>query len=355
MPHLFSPIKIKSIEFKNRIVVSPMCEYSSEDGFANDWHLVHLGSRAVGGAGLIITEATAVSAEGRITGHDLGIYKDEHIDKLKHITDFIHEHGAVAGIQLAHAGRKASHKRPWEGGKQILPGNLGGWETVAPSALSFTDSEIAPLELTKAGIEQIKSDFKAATLRALKAGFKVIELHGAHGYLIHEFLSPLSNKRTDEYGGTFDNRIRFLLEIVATVQEVWPADLPLFVRISASDWTEGGWTADDSSALAKILKDKGVDLIDCSSGGNVAGAKIPLSPGYQVPFAEKVRKETGILTGAVGLITQPLQADSIVQTGHADMVFFARELLRDPYFPLRAAHELGYEIKWPVQYERAKW
>ena len=355
MPHLFSPIKIKSIEFKNSIVVSPMCEYSSEDGFANDWHLVHLGSRAVGGAGLIITEATAVSAEGRITGHDLGIYKDEHIDKLKHINDFIHQHGAVAGIQLAHAGRKASHKRPWDGGKQILPGEPGGWETVAPSALSFTDSEIAPLELTKAGIEQIKSDFKAATIRALKAGFKVIELHGAHGYLIHEFLSPLSNKRTDEYGGTFDNRIRFLLEIIVNVQEVWPTDLPLFVRISASDWTEGGWTADDSSALAKILKDKGVDLIDCSSGGNVAGAKIPLSPGYQVPFAEKVRKETGILTGAVGLITQPLQADSIVQTGHADMVFFARELLRDPYFPLRAAHELGYEIKWPVQYERAKW
>jgi len=355
MPHLFSPIKIKSIEFKNRIVVSPMCEYSSEDGFANDWHLVHLGSRAVGGAGLIITEATAVSPEGRITAHDLGIYKDEHINKLKHITDFIHEHGAVAGIQLAHAGRKASHQRPWEGGKQILPGNAGGWETVGPSAISFTDSEISPVELTKEGIEQIKADFKSATIRAFKAGFKLIELHGAHGYLIHEFLSPISNKRTDEYGGSFENRIRFLLEVLAAVQEVWPADLPLFVRISASDWTEGGWTADDSSALARILKDKGVDLIDCSSGGNVAGARIPLSPGYQVPFSEKVRKETGVLTGAVGLITEPLQADSIIQTGHADMIFFARELLRDPYFPLRAAHELGHEIKWPVQYERAKW
>ena len=355
MPHLFSPIKIKSIEFKNRIVVSPMCEYSSEDGFANDWHLVHLGSRAIGGAGLVFTEATAVSAEGRITNEDLGIYKDEHIEKLKHITDFIHEHGSVAGIQLAHAGRKASHQRPWDGGKQILPDAPGGWQTFGPSAVAFTDSEIAPLELDKAGIEKVKEDFKVAAARALKAGFKVIELHGAHGYLIHEFLSPISNKRTDEYGGSFENRTRFLLEVLASVQEVWPEDLPLFVRISASDWTEGGWTGDDSSALAKILKNKGVDLIDCSSGGNVAGAKIPLGPGYQVPFAEKVRRETGVLTGAVGLITESLQADSIIKTGHADMVFFARELLRDPYFPLRAAHELNQEVKWPVQYERAKW
>jgi 2,4-dienoyl-CoA reductase-like NADH-dependent reductase (Old Yellow Enzyme family) len=355
MPHLFSPIKIKSIEFKNRIVVSPMCEYSSEDGFANDWHLVHLGSRAIGGAGLVFTEATAVSAEGRITNEDLGIYKDEHIEKLKHITDFIHEHGSVAGIQLAHAGRKASHQRPWDGGKQILPDAPGGWQTHGPSVVAFTDSEVAPLELDKAGIEKVKNDFKVAAARALKAGFKVIELHGAHGYLIHEFLSPISNKRTDEYGGSFENRTRFLLEVLASVQEVWPDDLPVFVRISASDWTEGGWTGDDSSALAKILKGKGVDLIDCSSGGNVAGAKIPLSPGYQVPFAKKVRKEAGILTGAVGLITESLQADSIIQTGHADMVFFARELLRDPYFPLRAAHELKHEVKWPVQYERAKW
>ena len=355
MPHLFSPLKIKSIEFKNRIVVSPMCEYSSIDGFANDWHLVHLGSRAVGGAALIITEATAVSPEGRITAEDLGIYKDEHIEKLKHITDFVHEHGAFIGTQLAHAGRKASHQSPWKGGKQILPGQPGGWETVGPSAVAFTDSEILPLELDKAGIEKVKADFKAATERAIKAGFDVIELHGAHGYLIHEFLSPISNKRTDEYGGSFENRIRFLLEVLASVQEVWSEDKPLFVRISASDWTEGGWTGNDSSALAKILKEKGVDLVDCSSGGNVAGAKIPLEPGYQVPFAEKVRKETGVLTGAVGLITEPLQADSIIQTGHADMVFFARELLRDPYFPLRAAHVLGHEVKWPLQYERAKW
>jgi len=354
MPHLFSPLKIKNIELKNRIAVSPMCEYSSEDGFANDWHLVHLGSRAVGGAGLIITEATAVSPEGRITAADLGIYKDEHIDKLKQITEFIHAHGAVAGIQLAHAGRKASHKSPWDGGKQILSDQPGGWQTVAPSAIPFTENEEAPLELDKAGIEKIKADFKAATTRAIKAGFKVIELHGAHGYLVHEFLSPLSNVRTDEYGGSFENRIRLLLEIIESVQEVWPADNPLFVRISASDWTEGGWTSDDSVALAKILKDKGVDLVDCSSGGNVASAKIPVGPGYQVQFSEAVRK-TGILTGAVGLITEALQADSIIQTGHADIVFLAREMLRDPHFPLRAAHELGAEVKWPLQYERAKW
>jgi len=355
MAHLFSPLKIKSIEFKNRIVVSPMCEYSSEDGFATDWHLVHLGSRAVGGAGLIITEAIAVSSEGRITAGDLGIYKDEHIEKLKQITDFIHAHGAIAGTQLAHAGRKASHQIPWEGGKQVAADQPGGWESVGPSAVAFTDEESAPIELDKAGIEKVKADFKLAAGRALKAGFKVIELHGAHGYLLHEFLSPLSNKRTDEYGGSFENRIRLLVEVVATVKEVWPDELPLFVRISATDWTEGGWTGDDSAALAKVLKDKGVDLIDCSTGGNVAAAKIPVGPNYQVPFSEQVRKEAGILTGAVGMITEPLQADSLIQNGHADMVFLAREFLRDPYFPLRAAHVLDYEVKWPVQYERAKW
>jgi len=354
MSHLFSPLKIKNIELRNRIVVSPMCEYSSEDGFANNWHLVHLGSRAVGGAGLIITEANAVSPEGRITAGDLGIYKDEHIEKLKEITDFIHAHGAIAGTQLAHAGRKASHQIPWEGGKQIKSTATGGWETFSASAVPFTDDEEAPLELDKAGIEKVKVDFKAAATRAIKAGFKVIELHGAHGYLIHEFLSPLSNKRTDEYGGSFENRIRFLLEVISSVQEVWPKDNPLFVRISASDWTEGGWTSDDSVELAKVLIDKGVDLVDCSSGGNVATAKIPLGPGYQVPFSEAVRK-TGILTGAVGLITEPLQADSIIQNDHADLVFLAREELRDPYFPLRAAHVLDHEVKWPVQYERAKW
>jgi 2,4-dienoyl-CoA reductase-like NADH-dependent reductase (Old Yellow Enzyme family) len=354
MAHLFSPLKIKSIELRNRIAVSPMCEYSSEDGFANDWHLVHLGSRAVGGAGLIITEATAVSPEGRISYGDLGIYKDGHIEKLKHITDFIHAHGAVAGTQLAHAGRKASHEVPWKGNAQISPGHPNGWQTVAPSAVAFTEKELPPVELDKAGIEKIKADFKAAAARALKAGFKVIELHGAHGYLIHEFLSPLSNQRTDEYGGPFENRIRFLLEVIEEVKEVWPEDHPLFLRISASEWTEGGWTIEDSVALAQIVKDKGIDLIDCSSGGNVATAKIPVGPGYQVPFAEAVIR-TGILTGAVGMITEPLQADSIIQTGHADVVFMAREMLRDPYFPLRAAHQLGQEVKWPEQYERARW
>lgn len=354
MPHLFSSIKIKSIEFKNRIVVSPMCEYSSNDGFANDWHLVHLGSRAVGGAGLIITEATAVSPEGRISYGDLGIYKDEHIAKLKQITDFIHQQGAVAGTQLAHAGRKASHELPWKGNAQIPAGQTNGWQAVAPSAIPFTESETPPVELDKEGIEKVKSDFKTAAARALAAGFKVIELHAAHGYLINEFLSPLSNHRTDEYGGLFENRIRFLLEVIESVKEVWPEDHPLFVRISASEWTEGGWSADDSVELAKILKQKGVDLVDCSSGGNIAHVKIPLKPGYQVEFAEKVRKESGILTGAVGLITEAGQADGIVQSGQADFVFFAREFLRDPYFPLHAAKTLGHDTKWPVQYERAK-
>jgi len=355
MPHLFSPIKIKSIEFKNRLGVSPMCEYSSEDGFANDWHLVHLGSRAIGGAGLVFTEATAVSPEGRITAGDLGIYKDEHIAKLKQITDFIHQHGAVAGIQLAHAGRKASHVIPWKGGEQIPSDKTGGWKTVGPGAIPFAANEEAPLALDKAGIEKVKADFKAATLRALAAGFKVIEIHGAHGYLINEFLSPLSNHRTDEYGGSFENRTRFVLEIVESIKEVWPDDYPLFIRISATDWAEGGWNADDSVALAKILKDKGVDLADCSSGGNISYAKIPLKPGYQVEFAEKVKKESGILTGAVGLITEAVQADTIIQQGQADFIFMARELLRDPYFPLRAAHQLGHDVKWPDQYLRAKW
>lgn len=355
MPNLFSPIKIKSIEFKNRIVVSPMCEYSSTDGFANNWHLVHLGSRAVGGAGLIITEATAVSPEGRITFADLGIWKDEHIAKLKEITTFIEEQGAVAGTQLAHAGRKASHVEPWNGGKQLPPSAENGWDTLAPSPIPFTPAEIAPVELDKAGIEKVIADFKTATVRALAAGFKVIELHGAHGYLFHQFLSPLSNHRTDEYGGSFENRIRLMLEVIEAIKEEWPVDYPLFVRISATDWTEGGWTIDNSVALAKILKDKGVDLIDCSTGGNVAGARIPLKPGYQVEFAEAVKKQAGILTGAVGLITEPEQADTIIQSGQADVVLFARELLRDPHFPLRAAHTLGHEVKWPVQYERAKW
>ncbi|HEY9196199.1 MAG TPA: NADPH dehydrogenase NamA [Mucilaginibacter sp.] len=355
MAHLFSPLTIKNIELKNRIVVSPMCEYSAADGFANNWHLVHLGSMAVGGAALIITEATAVCPEGRISSADLGIYKDEHIQKLKEITGFIHEQGAYAGMQLAHAGRKASHQQPWLGGKQIKPGEPGGWKTFAPSAIPFTPAEEAPIELDKAGIEQIKADFKAAAARALAAGFDVIELHGAHGYLIHEFLSPVSNTRTDEYGGSFENRTRFLVEVIDSVKEVWPAENPLFVRLSTTEWTEGAWTAEDSVTLANVLKEKGIDVIDCSTGGNIAGVKIPLKPGYQVEFAEKLRKESGILTGAVGLITKAHQANEIIQEGEADLVFIAREMLRDPHFPLRAAHELGQEVKWPVQYERAKW
>ncbi|MBS1500886.1 MAG: NADPH dehydrogenase NamA [Bacteroidetes bacterium] len=355
MPHLFSPLEIKNIELKNRILVSPMCEYSSVDGFANNWHLVHLGAFAVGGSAIVFTEATAVSPEGRITYADLGIWKDEHIEKLKEITDFIHQHGSYAGMQLAHAGRKASHEIPWKGGKQIPSDAQNGWTSVAPGAIPFTESEEAPAALDKAGIEKVKADFKAAAARALKAGFDVIEIHGAHGYLIHEFYSPLSNNRTDEYGGSFENRIRLLLEVVDSVKQVWPAENPLFVRISSTDWTEGGWTGDDSAQLAKYLKEKGVDLVDCSSGGNVAAAKIPLKPGYQVEFADKLRKEAGILTGAVGLITTPEQADEIIQTGQADVVLLAREMLRDPHFPLRAAHLLGHEIKWPVQYERAKW
>lgn len=354
MSDLFSPLKIKNTEFRNRIVVSPMCEYSSVDGFANDWHLIHLGSRAVGGAALVITEATAVSPEGRISPGDLGIWKDEHIEKLKQITDFVHEHGAIAGVQLAHAGRKASHEVPWKGNKQIPSGDENGWKSLAPSPVAFSETEEAPLELNKAGIEKVKADFKTAAARALNAGFKMIEIHAAHGYLIHEFYSPLSNHRTDEYGGSFENRIRLLLEVVASVKESWPAENPLFVRISSTDWTEGGWTADDSINLAKKLKEAGVDLIDCSSGGNIL-AKIPLKPGYQVEFAERIRKASGVMTGAVGLITEAEQADEIIKGGQADMVLLARELLRDPYFPLRAAHQLGQEIKWPVQYERAKW
>ncbi len=355
MANLFSPITIKNIELKNRIVVSPMCEYSSIDGFANNWHLVHLGARAVGGAALLITEANAVSPEGRITYADLGIWKDEHIEKLKEITDFVHEQGAYIGTQLAHAGRKASHEKPWlGGGKQIPFDQPNGWKSVSASDLPFTDTEEAPVALDKAGIEKVIADFKAAAIRADKAGFDLIELHGAHGYLINQFLSPLSNKRTDEYGGSFDNRIRFLLEIIDAVRDVWPAEKLLFVRISATEWVDGGWDADDSVALAKILKTKGVDLIDCSTGGNSPLQQIPIKLGYQVEFAEKVKREADILTGAVGLIVKSDQADEIISSGQADLVFLAREELRDPNFPLRAAFELETEVKWPVQYERAK-
>lgn len=353
MAKLFEPLQIKSIQLKNRIVVSPMCEYSSVDGFSNDWHLVHLGSRAVGGASLIITEATAVSPEGRITPDDLGLWKDEHIEGLKRIVSFIESQGSIAGVQLAHAGRKASHSSPWKGAK-MLTNKQGGWQTVAADATPFRPDDLPPIALDKAGIEKVKSGFKAAAARALQAGFKVIEIHAAHGYLLHEFYSPLSNHRSDEYGGSFENRIRLLVEIVDVVKEAWSETLPLFVRLSASDWTEGGWTVEDSIELAKVLKGKNADLIDCSSGGNLPHAKVPVGPGYQVPFAETIKKEAGILTGAVGIITNPHQAEEIISSGKADVVVMAREFLRNPYFPLHAAKALGADVQWPVQYERAK-
>ncbi|MBD2755960.1 NADPH dehydrogenase NamA [Spirosoma validum] len=354
MSILFSPLSLRSIQLKNRIVVSPMCQYSSEDGFSNDWHLVHLGSRAVGGAGLLITEAAAVSPEGRISPDDLGIWKDEHIAGLKRITQFIQQNGAVAGIQLAHAGRKASHQRPWEGGTAISPTEPRGWQTVAPSAIPFQEGDPTPTALTDEGIENVLVDFQQAAQRSLAAGFQIIEIHAAHGYLLHQFLSPLSNQRTDQYGGSFENRTRLLLEVIERVQSVWPDELPLFVRISATDWTEGGWTADNSVALAAVLKNKGIDVVDCSTGGNVAHAKIPVGPGYQVEFAERIKQETTMLTGAVGMITSAEQAEAILATGQADLIIIAREFLRDPYFPLHAAQAMGDDLKWPVQYERAK-
>ena len=353
MSRLLSPITIKDITFRNRLAISPMCQYSSSDGFANDWHLVHLGSRAVGGAGLVIQEATAVSPEGRISPGDLGLYHDDQIEKLKTITSFIQQQGAVPGIQLAHAGRKASCAIPLKGGRQI-PEIDGGWPTVAPSAIPFFEEDIAPVALDSAGINKVKSDFKNAALRAFKAGYKVIEIHSAHGYLIHQFLSPLCNHRTDNYGGSFENRIRLLLEIIKGIQTVWPHNLPLFVRISVTDWAEKGWNADETVQLSSVLKLNGVDLIDCSSGGMVPHAKITLAPGYQVPFAERIKNETGILTGAVGLITEPQQAEDILMKGRADLIIIGRASLRDPYFSLHAAHSLGEDIAWPVQYERAK-
>lgn len=353
MATLFSPLKIKTIELKNRIIVSPMCQYSSEDGFANDWHLVHLGSRAVGGAALIFTEATAVSAEGRISTKDLGIWKDEHIPFLKRITGFIEKQGSIPGIQLAHAGRKSSELPPWEGSKAVAK-EEGGWQTYAPSAIAFKEGDAVPKELSINEIKTIIQDFQNAAVRAKKAGFKVIELHGAHGYLINEFLSPISNKRMDEYGGSFENRTRFLLQIIESVRKVWPGDYPLFLRISATEWQEGGWTENDSIKLAELVKTKTVDLMDCSTGGNVAGAKIPFKPLYQVRFAESIKKATGILTGALGLITTVQEANSIIQENKADVVLLAREFLRNPYFPRKAEKELGMDIPWPVQYERAK-
>ncbi len=331
-----------------------MCQYSSEDGFANDWHFVHLGSRAVGRAALVFTEASAVLPEGRISPQDLGIWKDEHIEMLARIVRFIDGQGSVAGMQLAHAGFKASTLPPWLGGGSVGVKD-GGWRPVyAPSAVPFSRDSIVPEALDKPAIQRVAQAFAAAAKRALEAGFRVIELHGAHGYLIHEFLSPITNHRTDEYGGSFENRTRFLREVIDAVRKVWPERLPLFLRISSTDWVEGGWALEDSVALAKTVKPLGVDLIDCSSGGIAPGVKIPLAPGYQVPFARKLRHEGGIPAGAVGLITEAKQAESILAEGSADLILMARQFLRDPYLPLHAAKEWGVDIEWPVQYLRAK-
>ncbi len=356
MPHLFDTLKLQGLTLRNRIAVSPMCMYSSEDGFANDWHLVHLGSRACGGAALVIAEATAVESEGRISPGDLGLWKDEHIGFLKRITAFIKSHGAVPGVQLAHAGRKAStyspHMRTQKG---YIPIGRGGWKPVAPSPIPFDATAPVPEELTTDGIQRVIHRFVEATRRALEAGFEVIEIHSAHGYLLHEFLSPISNQRHDDYGGSFENRTRLVREIVSAVRKVWPDDKPLFLRISATDWKEPeGWTVEQSVKLAKMVKPLGVDLIDCSSGGLVPDAKVPLSPGYQVPFAEKVRREAGLATGAVGLITSAQQAGQIIRNGQADLILLARQFLRDPYFALHAAAELHIDVPWPRQYERAK-
>ena len=353
MAHLFDPLTIRDLKFANRIFVSPMCQYSSTNGLANDWHLVHLGGRAVGGAGLVLTEATAVLPEGRISPQDLGIWSDDHVAALKRIVRFIHEQGSVAGLQLAHAGRKASTRRPWEGDGAI-PENQGGWKNVtAPSAIPFAENYSMPQALTHDGIREIIAAFAAAARRACDAGFRVIEIHGAHGYLIHQFLSPLSNKRTDDYGGSFENRTRMLREVVQAVRTSWPKGAPLFVRISATDWIDGGWDLQESIALARELKKLGVDLIDCSSGGTVPHAKIPVGAGYQTVFAQRIREEADILTGAVGMITSPAQAEHVINSGQADAILMAREFLREPYWPLRAAQELRQSVSWPVQYLRA--
>jgi 2,4-dienoyl-CoA reductase-like NADH-dependent reductase (Old Yellow Enzyme family) len=353
MTHLFEPFSIRDVTFRNRIAVAPMCQYSSQDGYANDWHLVHLSSRAVGGAGLVITEAAAVEPRGRISPGDLGIWSDEHAQALAKTVALIHNFGAVAGIQLAHAGRKASTARPWEGGEP-LDESQGGWRpVVGPSAIAFSEEYPIPEALSIEEIQKITDAFVQAARRSLEAGFKLVEIHAAHGYLLHEFLSPLSNQREDEYGGSFENRTRLLREVVQAVRDVWPERYPLWVRISATDWIENGWDIEQSVALSDKLTSLGVDLIDCSSGGILPGANIPVGPGYQTPFAERIRNEANIPTGAVGLITTPEQADHIIRTGQADVVLLARELLRDPYWPLRAAKQLGHDKVWPVQYERA--
>ncbi|HEX8274159.1 MAG TPA: NADH:flavin oxidoreductase/NADH oxidase [Longimicrobiaceae bacterium] len=350
---LFSPLGIRGVTFRNRVGVSPMCQYSATDGFAGEWHFVHLGSRAVGGAGLVVAEATAVLPEGRISPGDLGIWSDAHVEGLARCARFVEAQGAVAGIQLAHAGRKASTAAPWKGGRAVAP-EAGGWLPVyGPSEVPFAPGSPVPEALDEAGIREVVSAFVEGARRALAAGFRVVEVHAAHGYLLHQFLSPLSNLRTDAYGGSFEGRTRLVREVCAAVREVWPDELPLLVRISATDWAEGGWDVEQSVELCRALGPLGVDLVDCSSGGLVPGVKIPVGPGYQTTFAERVRAHGGIMTAAVGLITDPRQADEIVREGRADMVFLARQLLRDPYWPLHAARHLGVPAEWPVQYQRA--
>ena len=352
MPHLFDPLPLRSLTLANRIIVSPMCQYSSIDGFANDWHYIHLGSRAVGGAALVFTEASAVTPAGRISPQDLGIYADGHIAGLARIVRFIHGQKCAAGMQLAHAGRKGSTTPPWLGSTNVDRA-AGGWQPVGPTHEPFSPAYPVPCALTVEEIRAVVGAFRAAARRALAAGFDVVEIHAAHGYLIHEFLTPLVNTRTDEYGGSFDNRVRLCLEVADAVRGVWPDRLPVFIRISSTDWKDGGWDIDQAIELARRLREHGVDLVDCSSGGAVPDVTIPLGPGYQVAFAECIRRDAGIATGAVGLITDPHQADAIVRGGQADCVLLARELLRDPYWPLRAARELGHTVPWPVQSLRA--
>jgi 2,4-dienoyl-CoA reductase-like NADH-dependent reductase (Old Yellow Enzyme family) len=352
-PFLFTPLKIKDLTFRNRIFVSPMCQYSASEGIPSDWHLVHLGSRAVGGAGLVMAEATAVSPVGRISPADTGLWSSKQVASFNRIAQFIKSQGAVPAIQLAHAGRKASTAEPWKGGKPIRE-NEGGWEPIAPSAVPFAPEYPAPKAMTGKEIEKLVSDFEKSTQYALAAGFEVVEIHMAHGYLLHEFLSPLTNQRQDEFGGSLENRMRLPLKIAETVRKSWPENYPLFVRISATDWVEGGWDLAQSISFCKKLKELGIDFIDVSSGGMVPDAKIPVAPGFQVPFAKSIRKEVGMLTGAVGLITEAVQAESVLESGAADAILMAREFLRDPYFPMHAAKALGFEIPWSKQYERAK-
>lgn len=353
MSVLFSPLKLRTITLKNRLAVSPMCQYSSKEGFANDWHFVHYGSRAVGGAGLVMLEATAISPEGRISPYDLGIWNDEHIGKLKQVAGFIEAGKAIPGIQLAHAGRKAGIAPEWEGGGPVRIED-GGWRSVSPSPIAFREDFAVPEELNHMGIRKVLDNFASAADRAIRAGFKVIEIHAAHGYLLHEFMSPLSNRRHDEYGGSFQNRVRLLLEAVDTVKAQTKDVLPVFVRISATDWEEGGWDVEQSVQLARLLKQKGVDLIDVSSGGLVPRAKMEEGPGFQVPFSGRIRREAAISTSAVGMITSAVQAEAVLEAGDADLIFMGREFLRNPYAGLYAASDLGEGNAWPVQYRRAE-